>query len=72
MGTSTEIYEYLKLLYARIGKTYSPVSGNLVKRDTVTTVVDQIIALLQNTRVNILPYFCCQLLAYHCLFLRLA
>ena len=53
VGTSTEIYEYLKLLYARIGKTYSPVSGNLVKRDTVTTVVDQILALPQNTRVNI-------------------
>ena len=31
VGTSTEIYEYIKLLFARIGKTYSPVSGNLVK-----------------------------------------
>ena len=38
VGTSTEIYDYLKLLYARIGKTFSPVSGNLVKRDTVTDV----------------------------------
>ena len=34
VGTSTEIYEYLKLLYARIGKTYSPVSGTLVKKDS--------------------------------------
>lgn len=34
VGTSTEIYEYMKLLYARIGKTYSPVSGKLVKRDS--------------------------------------
>src|ERR1700689_2626320 len=34
VGTTTEIYDYLKLLFARIGKTYSPVSGNLFKRDT--------------------------------------
>ena len=39
VGTSTEIYEYLKLLYARIGKTYSPVSGNLVQRHTVEDVM---------------------------------
>ncbi len=39
VGTSTEIYDYLKLLYARIGKTISPVSGNQVKKDTVTDVV---------------------------------
>ena len=45
VGTSTEIYEYLKLLFARIGKTYSPVSGNLVRRDTVTDVVDYILSL---------------------------
>jgi excinuclease ABC subunit A len=42
VGTSTEIYDYLKLLFARIGKTYSPVSGKEVKRDTVTDVVDYI------------------------------
>ncbi|SHI52393.1 excinuclease ABC subunit A [Mesonia phycicola] len=40
VGTSTEIYDYLKLLFARIGKTYSPVSGNQVKKDTVSDVVD--------------------------------
>ena len=34
VGTCTEIYEYLKLLYARIGKTYSPISGNLVKKNS--------------------------------------
>ncbi|MFC3197266.1 excinuclease ABC subunit UvrA [Parapedobacter deserti] len=38
VGTSTEIYDYLKLLYARIGRTYSPVSGGQVKKDTVTSV----------------------------------
>jgi len=39
VGTSTEIYDYLKLLYARIGKTYSPISGNMVKKHTVNDVV---------------------------------
>ena len=39
VGTSTEIYDYLKLLFARIGKTYSPISGNLVKKDTVSDVI---------------------------------
>jgi len=40
VGTSTEIYDYLKLLFARVGETYSPVSGKPVSRDTVSTVVD--------------------------------
>ena len=40
VGTSTEIYDYLKLLFARIGKTYSPTSGNEVKKDSVSTIVD--------------------------------
>ena len=53
VGTSTEVYEYLKLLFARIGKTYSPVSGKLVKRDTVTDVVDHILALPDESRVSI-------------------
>jgi excinuclease ABC subunit A len=39
VGTSTEIYDYLKLLFARIGKTISPVSGKEVKKDTVTDVI---------------------------------
>ena len=43
VGSTTEIYDYLKLLYARIGKTYSPISGELVKRDTVSDVVDFVI-----------------------------
>jgi excinuclease ABC subunit A len=42
VGTSTEIYEYLKLLYARIGRTYSPVSGKEVKKHSVTDVVNKI------------------------------
>jgi excinuclease ABC subunit A len=40
VGTSTEIYDYLKLLFSRIGKTYSPTSGKEVKKDSVSTIVD--------------------------------
>ena len=40
VGTSTEIYDYLKLLFAHIGKTYSPTSGKEVKKDSVSTIVD--------------------------------
>ncbi|MDR7211159.1 excinuclease ABC subunit UvrA [Flavobacterium piscis] len=39
VGTSTEIYDYIKLLFARIGRTYSPISGQEVKKNTVTDVV---------------------------------
>ena len=42
VGTTTEIYDYLKLLYARIGRTYSPVSGVEVKKDNVTDVLEHI------------------------------
>ncbi|SHJ63001.1 excinuclease ABC subunit UvrA [Flavobacterium haoranii] len=42
VGTSTEIYDYLKLLYARIGKTFSPVSGQEVKKNTVTDVIETV------------------------------
>jgi excinuclease ABC subunit A len=42
VGTSTEIYDYIKLLYARIGRTYSPISGLEVKKDTVSDVVNTI------------------------------
>jgi excinuclease ABC subunit A len=53
VGTSTEIYDYLKLLYARIGKTYSPVSGNQVKRHTITDVVDFIMQQPRQTKVMV-------------------
>ncbi|HEA19437.1 MAG TPA: excinuclease ABC subunit UvrA [Pricia antarctica] len=42
VGTTTEIYDYLKLLYARIGKTFSPISGNEVKKHTVSDVINYI------------------------------
>jgi len=54
VGTTTEIYDYLKLLFARIGKTYSPVSGNLVKRDTVQDVVAYINSLPEGTKFQVL------------------
>ena len=41
VGTSTEIYDYLRMLFGRIGKTYSPVSGKLVKRNTEEDVLDR-------------------------------
>jgi excinuclease ABC subunit A len=53
VGTTTEIYDYLKLLFARIGVTYSPISGKEVKRDTVTDVVEAINAYATGTRVMI-------------------
>ena len=54
VGTSTEVYEYLKLLYARIGKTFSPVSGELVKRDTVTDVVNYCLKLATDVMVLVM------------------
>nr|WP_315251382.1 excinuclease ABC subunit UvrA [uncultured Flavobacterium sp.] len=42
VGTSTEIYDYIKLLFARIGRTYSPISGQEVKKNTVTDVVSEV------------------------------
>ena len=54
VGTSTEIYDYLKLLFSRIGKTISPVSGQVVKKDTVTDVVNFVISLPDDTQVTIL------------------
>ncbi len=54
VGTSTEIYDYIKLLFARIGKTYSPVSGKIVKRETTTDVVDYVLSLPAETKVMLI------------------
>lgn len=54
VGTSTEIYDYLKLLFARIGTTYSPVSGEVVRKDTVTDVVNYVESFDEGTRVVVL------------------
>lgn len=54
VGTSTEVYDYLKLLFARIGKTYSPISGQEVKKHTVTDVVDAIMRYPEGTKLLLL------------------
>lgn len=54
VGTTTEIYDYLKLLHARIGKTVSPTTGDEVSRDTVEDVVQYILALKQNTKAYLI------------------
>jgi excinuclease ABC subunit A len=54
VGTTTEIYDYLKLLFARVGVTHSPKSGVCVQKDTVSDVVNYILAKPENTRVYIL------------------
>ena len=54
VGTSTEIYEYLKLLFARIGRTYSPISGQQVKRHQVSDVVEHIFNLPIGTKAYII------------------
>lgn len=51
VGTSTEIYDYLRLLFARIGRTYSPVSGEEVKKHSVDDVVDTVRKLPPSTRI---------------------
>ncbi len=59
VGTLTEIYDYLRLLYARVGRTYSPISGERVKRHEVSDVVDFIQNQTEGTRVQLfipLPY----------------
>jgi len=53
VGTSTEIYDYLKLLYSRIGRTISPISGNEVKHNTITDVVDYIHSFEEGDKVMI-------------------
>ena len=56
VGTSTEIYEYLRLLYARIGKTISPVSGMEVKRHYVKDVIDKMREYREGTRLAVLSH----------------
>ena len=51
VGTSKEIYDYLKLLFARIGKTYSPISGDEVKKDTVTDVVNYVKSFAEGSKM---------------------
>ncbi|MDR1847429.1 MAG: excinuclease ABC subunit UvrA [Bacteroidales bacterium] len=60
VGTVTEIYEYIKLLFAKVGRTYSPVSGKEVCRHSVSNVVDSVLALEEGTTA----YVICDLLLW--------
>lgn len=54
VGTATEIYDYLRMLFARIGKTISPVSGLEVKKESIDNIVDSIVSLPASTRIAVL------------------
>ena len=54
VGTSTEIYEYLRLLYARVGKTYSPISGQLVKKHSAEDIVNCMLSFPKGTKYTVL------------------
>ena len=54
VGTVTEIYDYLRLLYARIGIPHCPICGREIKQQTIDQIVDQVLALPEKTRVQIL------------------
>ena len=54
VGTSTEIYEYLRLLYARIGRTFSPVSGEEVKHHSVEDIIEKVMSYSEGTKFCIL------------------
>jgi excinuclease ABC subunit A len=54
VGTTTEIYDYLKLLFARIGKTYSPTTGALIKKQTVTDVINHIKSFKEGEKLLLL------------------
>ncbi|HJN79083.1 MAG TPA: excinuclease ABC subunit A, partial [Flavobacteriaceae bacterium] len=54
VGTKTEIYDYLKLLFTRIGKTYSPISNKIVKKDSVSDIVDFVSSLEIDKKILLL------------------
>src|SRR5213080_3953367 len=54
VGTATEIYDYLRLLFARVGRTYCLQCGNEVKKDTVDEIAEGVLALGEGTRLNVL------------------
>ena len=54
VGTKTEIYDYLKLLFTRVGKTYSPISNKIVKKDSVSDIVDFVLSLEMDKKILLL------------------
>ncbi|MCM1369823.1 MAG: excinuclease ABC subunit UvrA [Candidatus Amulumruptor caecigallinarius] len=57
VGTSTEIYDYMRMLFARVGRTYSPVSGNEVKQHTIEDAVKEMLGYPEGTRIAVLIDF---------------
>lgn len=54
VGTVTEIYDYLRLLYARIGIPHCPICGREIKQQTIDQIVDQVLALPEKTRIQVM------------------
>lgn len=57
VGTSTEIYDYLRLLFARIGKTYSPVSGKIVTKDSPDSISEDISHIIENKKTKLYVFY---------------
>jgi len=53
VGTATEVYDYLRLLWARVGRTFCPECGNVVRPDTVTSAVDRVLELPEGSRIQV-------------------
>ncbi len=58
VGTVTEIYDYLRLLYARIGIPHCPICGREIKQQTIDQIVDQVLSLPEKTRIQIWRRWC--------------
>ena len=54
VGTVTEIYDYLRLLYARVGVPHCPVCGREIKQQTIDQIVDQVLALPEKTKIQVM------------------
>src|SRR5262249_17793194 len=54
VGTATEIYDYLRLLFARVGRTYCLNCGSEVRKDTVDEITDAVLGLGEGTRLSVL------------------
>ena len=58
VGTVTEIYDYLRLLWARVGVPHCPKCGREIRQQTVDQIIDQIMALPEGTRIQVMPRWC--------------
>lgn len=58
VGTSTEIYDYLRMLFARVGHTFSPISGVEVRRQSIDDIVDSLASYPEGTRIAVLTHLC--------------